>query len=124
MTNRSTTWCGCSRRGGLTLIEVVAAIAILGTVLVGIVIAKARHTHQLARAHRLDLAVGAADDLIAGWWLSEAGVPVAADGPIEGQPLMNWQTVVAPNAAIEQLGARVVRVSIRDAYDAETRRAP
>jgi prepilin-type N-terminal cleavage/methylation domain-containing protein len=40
------------RRGGLTLIEVVAAIAILGAILVGIVLAKARHTHQLALARQ------------------------------------------------------------------------
>lgn len=99
----------------MTLIEVVAAIAILGTVLVGVVIAKSRHTRQIARAQRTHAAVRAADDLIASWWLSAEGVPIGAHGVIEADHTLAWRTRLIDNAAVLRLGAQVVRVEVRDA---------
>jgi hypothetical protein len=93
----------------------VAAVAILGTVLVGIVLAKARHTRQLARAQRLSAAVRAADELIAAWWTSPAGVPVGAWGVAGTDGSLAWETRQVPNGPIERLGARVVRVEVREA---------
>ena len=61
---------------GLTLIEVVAAIAILGTVLVGITLSQSRHTRQLAAAQQQSAAAHAADQLISEWWTNTAGVPL------------------------------------------------
>ena len=111
---RKFTTCSHCWRAGLTLIEVVASIAILGTILVGVVLAKARYTKQSALAERLLQASQAADELIAGWWGSPDGVPVGRQGALEGGHHLRWETRVVPNPAIESLGARVVRVQILD----------
>lgn len=108
-----TTCSSCSRAAGLTLIEVVAAIAILGTILVGIVMAKSRHTAQLASAERRMAAVTVADELIASWWLGE-DIPVDQSGICERDESLAWQTRWVTNTPIEQLGARVIRVEMHD----------
>ncbi len=114
MNRRTSTICSRPSRG-LTLVEVVAAIAILGTVLVGVVVSKARHTHQLALARRRTAAVRAADALIAAWWTSPEGVPVDENGPVAAEPTLLWETRVVDNPEIRALGARVVRVTFRPA---------
>jgi len=119
MMQRSTTCSRCSHAAGLTLIEVVAAIAILGTLLVGIVLARARHTHQYARAESARVAVDAADRLISRWWLNGRHVPVGKAGQFEAHPTLRWRTREVDNEKINLLGARVVRVEVLRA-DAET----
>ena len=107
----------CSARRGLTLLEVVAAIAILGSVLVGLVLAKAKHTHQLATAQKQSQAVRLLDDLIASWWTGGSGgngVPVGESGVIGADGAWAWETRLVANPAIEKLGACVVRVEMRD----------
>ena len=113
----TTKWTTCSRRlrrDGLTLLEVVAGIAILGTILVVVVLSKSRHTRQLALTQRRNVAVRAADELIAGWWTRCEGVPVGERGAVEADASLAWETRVVPNDAIEKLGARVVRVELRE----------
>ena len=89
-------------------------MAILGMILVGVVLAKSRHTHQRALAERQTAAVRAADELIAGWWTGP-GVPIGESGTVGGDETMIWQTRLTPNDAMERLGARVVRVELCDA---------
>jgi len=113
MNEKWTTYSRCSRAAGLTLIEVVAAIAILGTILVGIVLAKSRLTRQLVEADQRLAAVRAADELIAGWWTRDAGVPVDDAGVVDDHPEWSWRTHVMANPLIERWGARVVRVEVR-----------
>lgn len=115
MKRKWTTCFGRSHAGGLTLVEVVAAVAVLGVILVGVVLAKSRHTRQVAMAGRQQVAVRAADALIADWWKRPEGVPVGEWGVLEDEPSLAWETRVVPNARIERLGARVVRVELRDA---------
>ena len=103
---------GCSRRAGLTLIEVVAAIAILGTLLVGIVLASARHTRQIADTRQIDTIVRAADDLLAQWWVDPDEIPIGQSGVIETSPSLAWRTYLVANSDVEDLGARVLRVEV------------
>lgn len=114
---------GCSRRAGVTLIEVVAAIAILGTILVGVVMSKARHTRQVALTLRINQAVLVADELIAGWWASEAGPPIGASGIAGGEAVFVWETHLVKNEALAALGTRVLHVEIREAEGALGARA-
>jgi prepilin-type N-terminal cleavage/methylation domain-containing protein len=104
----------CLPRAGLTLLEIIAAIAILGTILVGIVLAKSRHTRQYALSERKTAAVQAADRLISAWWMSPNGIPLEDSGLIEADESLTWQTYLVENHEIEQLGGRVVRVEIRE----------
>jgi|WetSurMetagenome_2_1015567.scaffolds.fasta_scaffold593876_2 hypothetical protein len=113
----TTRWTTCLRqsRAALTLIEVVAAIAILGSVLVGVVLASARLTHQAAEARRQAVAVRAADELITRWWTSKEGVPVGSEGAVESDATLAWSARLVTNEAVDRLGARVVRVAVREA---------
>ncbi len=113
MTGTSTSCSRFSRPAGLTLIEVVAAIAILGTILVGVVLAKARHTRQLALTARREVAVRLADELLSQWWTGGDGVPVGVSGE-DANASLAWRTRRVPNPPIERLGARVVRLEVRD----------
>lgn len=124
MRKRSKISSRCWSATGLTLIEVLAAIAILGTVLAGVVLSKSRHTHQLALSRRKNEAVRAADRLIGGWWTGSEGVPVGKSGPIEADASLTWRTRIVPNDAIARLDARVVRVEILDAGQGENGPAP
>jgi len=104
-----------SRRAGLTLIEVIAAIAILGTLLVGIVLAKSRHTQQIALTQRQNDAVRAADELIASWWVAEQGFPIGQWGALADDPTMVWETEIVRNAEVDDMGARVLRLQLSEA---------
>lgn len=106
--------CRCSRTRGLTLIEVVAAIAILGTLLVGVVLAKSRHTRQAALAQTKMQAVLLTDELIAGWWDSIEGVPIGDEGGFTETDALRWETRLVNNSPIASLGARVVRVEVHE----------
>jgi prepilin-type N-terminal cleavage/methylation domain-containing protein len=115
MKTQSTICSRCWRPAGLTLIEVVAAITILGTILAGVVLAKSRHTRQLSLTQRRNVAVRAAGDLITGWWTSPSGVPTDSSGAVQADPSLVWQTRQVENDQMHRLGAVVVRVEIHDA---------
>ena len=121
MNKRSTRCSRPWRARGLTLIEVVAAIAILGTLLVGVVLAKSRHTRQLERARAQAGAVQAADALIADWWTRPQGVPIDDRGTVPGDPDLSWRTRLVDNRSVAALGARVVRVEVYPGRDAPRR---
>ena len=104
-----------SPRRALTLVEVLAALVILGTLLAGMVMAKARHTRQIALTRQRQDALRLADQLLSRWWASPAGVPVNARGIADPDNLWTWETRLVNNPAIEDLGARVVRVEVRPA---------
>ena len=81
-----------NRRRGMTLIEVLASLAILSTVLVGLIMAKARHTRQSKEARERIEACHIADQLLQAWWTAPEGVPEDSSGPIEGKPDWQWRT--------------------------------
>ncbi len=111
MTEKLPTCLPCSRRAGVSLIEVIAAIAIMGTILAGVVMSKARHTRQIALTQRTQQAVLATDQLITNWWASKEGVPVGTSGTIS-DGLLAWETYTIPDRKMQALSARVVRVSV------------
>jgi prepilin-type N-terminal cleavage/methylation domain-containing protein len=100
-------------RRGLTLIEVVAALALMAALLVTTLTIKSGLTRRRAAADRQLRAVAVADQLLAGWWRDPATFPVGRSGPAEGT--LGWSTRELPNAAAARLGGRVVRVDLRDA---------
>ena len=109
-------------RTGMTLVEVLAGLALLASVLVGLLAAKAGYTRQSARAELRLRAAGAADELLAGWWQSSAGVPRLAAGEAPGGAGLLWRTRPVANVAVEDLGAQNVRLEILSA--AANGRAP
>jgi prepilin-type N-terminal cleavage/methylation domain-containing protein len=102
-----------SARPGLTLVEVLAALVLLGTILTGLVMAKSHHTRQLTRTAERQTGIRLADELITRWWTSPQGIPVDQRGAIDGDSSWVWDTRLVPNDALQTLGTRVVRVTVR-----------
>lgn len=98
----------------MTLVEVVAGLALLASLLVALLLATARHTRQSADAERRLRAAAAADALLTGWWQDRANFPRAAAGRVTGDPDLSWRTRVVPNATLTELRAQVVRLEVSD----------
>jgi len=102
------------RSVGMTLIEVVTGLAILGTILAAVVLAKAKHTRQLARADRQLEAVTATDQMLSAWWLTPDTIPRSGSGRLPGLPNLSWKTRVTENIPLGNTTADVVRLEVRD----------
>jgi prepilin-type N-terminal cleavage/methylation domain-containing protein len=95
---------------GMTLIEVLAGLVVLGTVLASVAVARSRYMHQAALADQRAAAVTAADRLLNDWWRQSEPLPQNASGQIDEQ--LTWRTHVLVNPAARQLGADIVRLEM------------
>ncbi len=93
----------------------MAGIALLATLLVGIVLAAGKHGQQFRLAGRKLEAARAADTLFAEWLSQPSGVPREASGTIRGQMKFSWQTRPSEDATAAKLGLEIIRVEIREA---------
>jgi prepilin-type N-terminal cleavage/methylation domain-containing protein len=107
-------WWTTTRRRGLTLVEVVAGLALLSTLLVAVLTAKARATRQWTSANRRLEAVAAADRMLVGWWQDRAKFPRASSGHVTGDVGLAWRTSTVQNEAVNALQASVIRMEILD----------
>ena len=96
----------------MTLIEVLAGLALLAGLVVGIVSVKARCARQWTHANRRLAAVAAAESLLSRWWQDPASFPRAREGAVEGNAGLVWRTRVVRNAEVEALGASTVRLEV------------
>jgi prepilin-type N-terminal cleavage/methylation domain-containing protein len=103
-----------SRRRGLTLIEVVAGLALLSVLLVAVLTAKARATRQWINSARRLEATAAADRLLTRWWPDRAHFPRDAAGRVPGDSGLFWRTSTVRNDAVNSLVASVVRLEVLD----------
>lgn len=90
--------------------------------LAGVVLAQSRHARQLADTQRTRAAADAADDLLTRWWTRPEGVPVDDRGEHRhAGRVWSWETDVAARddddarEALAKVGARVIRVELREA---------
>lgn len=112
MKRRRTSW---RRSAGMTLIEVVAALALLGSFAVAMMLSRARLVEQHTRAEQKLDAVAIADALLAEWWAGDAATfPINEEGHIEGQAGWYWQTRVIKHDGLRPFQAQVVRLRILD----------
>jgi hypothetical protein len=107
----------------MTLVEVLAGLVVLGTVLTMILMIRGRYTRQFSLAERRLEAIQAADELI-GSWLDAGGeaVPVGATG-VAGANLV-WRTSLLVDEAAARLSAQVVRVEFLDSREIRAQRGP
>jgi Tfp pilus assembly protein PilV len=114
MTGRSNMkWINCANhKSGMTLVEVVAGLMLLATLLASLVTVKAGLMRQNRLAERRREAVSAADQLLAQWWQNPKTFPRSATGATPSGLL--WQTRVVPNPAAQAAGAQVVRLEVSD----------
>jgi prepilin-type N-terminal cleavage/methylation domain-containing protein len=103
-----------SRPRGLTLVEVVAGLALLSTLLVAVLTTKARVTRQWSHAQRKLQAVAAADRLLGEWWPRRDEFPRQASGRVAGDSGLRWRTEPVANPPLNALRTSVVRLDILD----------
>ena len=106
------------RRGsrcGTTLVEVLAGLVVLGTLLVSVAIARGRFIRQWSDADRKLAATAAADAQVARWLTGPPdAVPLNAEGPVDSPANCVWRTRVMRDESAARLGAAVVRYEIAD----------
>lgn len=104
----------------MTLIEVLAALAILAVLLAGVLSARSDAERQLVRAERRLQAVQAADVLLSAWLAPSAsseggvGVPCGESGTLGDDSQLGWQTKVQEISEAKPLSCQVVRFSVTD----------
>lgn len=111
MSLKSRTSCR-SCASGLTLIEAVAGMALLGTLLVGMLVAAGQIRAQSVRSAERMRACQVADELLAGWWQDRDGLPRQSEGAVAGNPGWLWKTMPVRNGQAERLGGEVVALEI------------
>lgn len=109
-------------RAGLTLIEIIAAIALVGLLLSAVVTAKARHTHQLADASRILEATKYADALLLEWHAT-TGVPPEDSGEFIQGDSFTWRTTIVRDVELPPTEFQVVRLSVYDTRNASSKEA-
>lgn len=104
-----------SHRSGLSLIEVVAGIALLSTLLVSSMLAWTTHRAQIRRAQLQIEAVQLADLQLSLWYAERGGLPQQTEGPLLNHATLTWK--LEPVAEIETdspTGTQVLRLWIND----------
>ena len=109
MIRRSVKSWSCCR--GLTLIEVVAAMTLLGTLLVAVVMTTGKLTASSHLATKRVEAYRAADKLITGWWGDTENFPKNDSGKVEGHEMWQWKTSTV-EAEIKNVDAELVTLEI------------
>lgn len=96
-------------RPGLTLIEIVAAITLAATLLVGVLSAYGGAVRQSRAAQRRLEALGVIDELMREWFRPGGTVPLpagqtTASGEIPEHPHWNWRLQRAADSAVRSTG--------------------
>ncbi len=96
----------------MTLIEALAGVVILGTLLVSIVTANARLTSQAVRTELRIEGCRVADEQLSRLWLDRDNFPLDGSGPVEGRPGWTWSTQRVRNETAATLDAEAVVLSV------------
>jgi type II secretory pathway pseudopilin PulG len=126
MKKRSTNCCTWCNPNGLTLVEVVAGMALMATLLVGILMAYGNHVHQIKRAQRKLEAIALADQLMEGWFSkTNPAVPITSGGGSIGNKKKSekvnkgnslvWRTYEIENRRVsDSLNLKIIRLEVQD----------
>ena len=115
MSKRSITSSARCRHRGVTLIEALAGLVILGTLLAGVTTARSRANEQYAQSQQRLAASRALDALIAQWYASPTStVPLNAHGALPQAQHLQWRTTTRSDAATTPIHAVIARVEVFD----------
>ncbi len=101
----------CSNRNGLTLVEVIASLAMLATLLVGALMAYNGHAEQMNKAKLKREAIRRIDLKLCEW-TSSSGVPAAGSGDLPGEVPLVWKAQVINTKYHNALGIDLVRITV------------
>lgn len=97
----------------MTLVEVVAGLALLATLMASLLAVKTRVVHQAGLTERRAQAVAAADQLLSEWWRNPKTFPRASAGMLPSG--FGWRTRIVNNSP--EVGGQVVRLEMFDGPD-------
>lgn len=104
----------CSKARALTLLEVVAAIALLSTLLVAVLAAHDRLARQSRRGELRLAAVDAADRLLTAWTATTPVVIPDVAGHFDTTPRLYWQVASVASPELLPYGVRIARLQVLD----------
>jgi type II secretory pathway pseudopilin PulG len=112
-------FCNCCCRPAFTLVEVVASLMLVGTLLVGILTAHRRHTQQVTSAKERLAAIAAADKLLDSWRAAGAWGPTTSSGTFKNNNDLVWRWIVTTPPELQRVGAAKGRLEVvkRDSGD-------
>lgn len=102
------------KRPAMTLIEVVVGLALLGSLLVSLLLAKVRLSHQRIEAENRLMAIRAADDLLSEWSAQGTRIPRQSTGRAGPGDQFRWSTHVIRNQRVQDMSLQVVRLELTD----------
>ncbi len=116
----------CSTKAGLTLVEVLAALALLSTLLVGTLMAHSRHAEQIRRSRRTLDALRRVDELLYRWMATDGLIPRTATGSLPGEGESGedewiWRTRLLSRDHCQSLKVDVVRLEVFPRREAAAR---
>lgn len=100
------------RRRALTLIEVLTALAILSTLLVGVLVAFRKNAERIRTELAVRQAVAGVDQLLFSWAQQGLYAPARAEGKLPGSDGLIWQTRVVSHRFHDTLGLDIVRLQV------------
>ncbi len=98
----------------MTLVEVVAGLALLGTLLVSLLLTKAALAKQRAAADERLAAVAACDQMLAEHRTTGHLIPRAGGGVVDG---MRWRSEMLRHEEIQDVTIEVIRVVVTGEHD-------
>ena len=101
-----------NHNSGMTLVEVVAGLALMATLIASLLAVKMRVVHQSHLAQRRQEAIAAADQLLTQWWQNPKTFPRSAAGSTPSG--LAWRTKIVPSATAAAAGGQVVRLEVFD----------
>lgn len=99
-------------RPGFTLLEVVVALALMGSVLVATLLAFSQHRAQLSLAEKRIQATIIADQIVSTLSAQRDGIPIGTQGVVAGKANWIWQTSRVGTTTLATVPMQVFRFQI------------
>ena len=103
-----------------TLVEVIAGIALLGTLLAGLMLGFSAHVRQYHAARLRIQAIEKLDRQLELWYADGGGLPIDSAGPLSSKPPLTWRTSTVRSPQAARLNAVIIRVEVRRPDRAES----
>lgn len=103
-----------TRRAAFSLVEVVASVLLVGTLLTAVLTAHRRAAGQYREAERRLEAIGALEGLLEARSGGDAGELMLARGQVPGHPTLQWRSTLRDEPELAPLEAAVLRIEVFD----------
>lgn len=104
---------GSCDRLGMTLVEVIVALALLSTLLVAVLVAFTKNAERIRAGLATQRAAMAADELLYDWAKRGVSPPPHGEGDVPGLEGYQWETRVLSHKLRDSLGLDIVQLRVR-----------